>query len=85
MKRTETKSLRPVGIREAARLTNCSPTATVECSNCGQQLRDTQRKHAPAYCTHCGHKLRPLPIRMSFDRIIDALNAFAANNPVNPV
>lgn len=26
MKRTETKSLRPVGIREAARLTNCSPT-----------------------------------------------------------
>lgn len=50
--------------------------ATVECSNCGQQLRDTQRKHAPAYCTHCGHKLSPLPIRMSFDKIVDALNAF---------
>lgn len=26
MKRTETKLLRPVGIREAARLTKCSPT-----------------------------------------------------------
>lgn len=56
--------------------------ATVECSNCGQQLRDTQRKHAPAYCTHCAHKLRPLPIRMSFDKIVDALNAFSANHPV---
>ena len=53
--------------------------ATVECSNCGQLLRDTQRKHAPAYCPHCGHKLRPLPIRISFDRIVDALNASAAN------
>ena len=31
--------------------------ATVECSNCGQQLRDTQRRHAPAYCPHCGHNL----------------------------
>ena len=56
--------------------------ATVECSNCGQQLRDTQRKHAPVYCPHCAHKLRSLPIRISSDRIVDALNAFSANHPV---
>ena len=56
--------------------------ATVECSNCGQQLRDTQRKHAPAYCTHCGHKLRPLPIRLSADRIVAALNVTIPYNPV---
>lgn len=55
--------------------------ATVECSNCGQLLRDTQRKHAPVYCPHCAHKLRPLPIRISADRIVDALNDSAANNP----
>ncbi len=50
--------------------------ATVECSNCGQLLRDTQRKHAPVYCPHCGHKLCQLSIRLSADRIVDALNAF---------
>lgn len=50
--------------------------ATVECSNCGQLLRDTQRKHAPVYCSHCAHKLSPLPVRISSDRIVDALNAF---------
>ena len=56
--------------------------ATVECSNCGQLLRDTQRKHAPAYCPHCGRKLCQLPIRLSADRIVAALNAFSANHPV---
>ena len=56
--------------------------ATVECSNCGQLLRDTQRRHAPVYCPHCAHKLSMLPIRMSYSRIVDALNAFIPYNPV---
>ena len=56
--------------------------ATVECSNCGQLLRDTQRKHAPVYCPHCGHKLSQLPIRLSADRIVAALNVTIPYNPV---
>ena len=56
--------------------------ATVECSNCGQLLRDTQRRHAPAYCPHCGHKLHQLPIRLSADRIVAALNVAIPYNPV---
>jgi DNA-directed RNA polymerase subunit RPC12/RpoP len=56
--------------------------ATVECSNCGQQLRDTQRKHAPVYCPHCGHNLYQLPIRLSADRIVAALNVTIPYNPV---
>ena len=55
--------------------------ATVECSNCRQMLRDTQRKHAPVYCPHCGHKLHKLPIRLSADRIVAALNVTIPYNP----
>ena len=44
--------------------------ATVECSCCGQLLRDTV-----VYCPHCAHKLRPLPIRIADNKIADALNA----------
>ena len=47
---------------------------TVECSNCGQLLHDVERRNKPVFCPHCAHKLSPLPIRVSYSKIVDALN-----------
>ena len=63
MMRTETKSLRPVGIREAARLTNCSPTHV-------WFIRHGQRKSArfERKMRELGLTFEPAPLREALKR-----------------
>ena len=58
---------------------------TVMCSECGHRLGDSASSKtikAMRFCPHCAHELKHLPLKLAFNKVTEALNAFIPYNPV---